>query len=125
MHTGISQGSPLLPILFLFYNANLVNAGNLLTLPGSETSIVNNVNILEYGKSTEKNCRMLQAIHERCLEWARRHGASCAPWKSILVCCTKARTKHISACPLILPTSTIYPSHSVCVLGVILNKKLS
>jgi hypothetical protein len=37
----------------------------------------------------------------------------------------KARTKHNSACPLILPTSTIHPSPHACVLGVILDKKLS
>jgi hypothetical protein len=43
----------------------------------------------------------------------------------ILVHFTKARIKHNSACPLTLPTSTIHPSPSVCVLGVILDKKLS
>ncbi len=38
---------------------------------------------------------------------------------------TKARTKHNHSCPLILPTSTIHPSPSARVLGVILDKKLS
>jgi hypothetical protein len=38
---------------------------------------------------------------------------------------TKARTKHNHSGPLILPTSTIYPSPSARVLGVILDKKLS
>jgi hypothetical protein len=68
---------------------------------------------------------MLQTVHERCLEWARRHGASFAPEKYILVHFTKARTKHNHSCPLILPTSTIHPSPSARVLGVILDKKLS
>jgi hypothetical protein len=78
-HTGIPQGSPLSPILFLFYNANLVKICITVTLLASETNFVDNVNALAFGKWTEENCRMLQTVHERCLEWARRHGASFAP----------------------------------------------
>jgi hypothetical protein len=125
MHTGTPQGSPLLPILFLFYNANLVEISNPPTLPASGTSFVDDVNALAFGKSTEENRRTLQTVYERCLEWARRHGASFAPEKYILVHFTKARTKHNHSCPLNLPTSTIHPSPSARVLGVILDKKLS
>jgi hypothetical protein len=124
-HTGIPQGSPLSPILFLFYNANLVEICNPPTLPASGTGFVYDRNTLAFGKSTEENCRTLQTVHERYLEWARRHGASFAPEKYVLVHFTKARTKHNHTCPLILPTSTIHPSPSARVLGVILDKKLS
>jgi hypothetical protein len=124
-HTGIPQVSPLLPILFFFYNANLVEICNPSTLPATGTSFVDNVNALAFGKSTEENCRMLQTVHERCLEWATRHGASFALEKYILVHFTKARTKHNHSCLLILPMSTINPSSSARVLGVILDKKLS
>jgi hypothetical protein len=122
--TGIPQGSPLSPIHFLFYNANLVEICNPPTLPASGTGFVDDVNALAFGRSTEENCRTLQTVHERCLEWARRHGASFAPEKYILVHLTKARTKHNHSCPLILPTSTIHPSPSARVLGIILDKKL-
>ncbi len=54
-HTGIPQGSPLSPILFLFYNANLVKICNPSTLPASETVFVDDVNALAFGKSTEEN----------------------------------------------------------------------
>jgi hypothetical protein len=67
----------------------------------------------------------MHAVHERILEWARRHGASFAPEKYILVHFTKARTKHNSACPLILPDYTINPSPHARSLGVILDKILS
>ncbi len=76
-----------------------------------------------FGKTTESNCRRLQSIHERCLEWARKHGASFAPEKYILVHFTKERIKHITACPLTLPSFTITPSPSAHVSGVILDKK--
>jgi hypothetical protein len=80
---------------------------------------------MAFGKLTEENCRILQTVHECCLEWARRHGTSFDPKKYIIVHFTKARTKHNHSCPLILPTSTIHPSPSARVLGVILDKKLS
>jgi hypothetical protein len=43
------------------------------------------VNALAFGRSTEENCRTLQTVDKKCLEWARRHGASFAPEKYILV----------------------------------------
>jgi hypothetical protein len=124
-HTGIPLGSPLSPIFFLFYNTNLVDICNPPTLPASGTGFVDDVNALAFGKSTEENCRTLQTVHERCLDWARKHGASIAPDKYILVHFTKAMTKHNTSCPLVLPASTLYPSSSSCMLGVILDKKLS
>jgi hypothetical protein len=48
-----------------------------------------------------------------------------APEKYILVHFTKARTKHNTACPLTLTSLTITPCSAACVLGVILDKKLS
>jgi hypothetical protein len=124
-HKGIPQGSQLSLILFLFYNANLVDAYNPPNLPSSEISFVDNVNALAFGKTIENNCRTLQSIHERCLKWARRHGALFGPEKYILVHFTKARTKHNTACPLTLPSFTITLCPSAHVLGVILDKKLS
>jgi hypothetical protein len=94
-------------------------------LPVFGTSIVDDVNDLSFGKLIEKNCRTLQTVHKRCLEWARRHGASFAPENFVLVHFTKARTKHYSACPRILPTSTILPSPHAHHLGTILDRRLS
>jgi hypothetical protein len=124
-HTGIPQGSPLLPILFLFYNSNHIDACNLPTSPSSMIAFVDDVNALAFGKTTADNCRTLQGLHERCLEWARSHGASFAPEKYILVHFTKARTKYNADCALTLPSLSIPPGPSACVLGVLLDKKLS
>jgi hypothetical protein len=122
--TGIPQGSLLSPIFFLFYNANLVNTCNIATAPVSSISFIDDVDALAFGKSTD-NCRMLQSLRGHCLEWARKHGASFVPEKYILVHFTKAHTKHDTACPLTLPSSTIIPSTSAHVLGIIPDKKFS
>jgi hypothetical protein len=68
---------------------------------------------------------MMQMVHESCLEWARKHVAPLVPEKYILVHFTKVRTKYNNDCLLVIHTSTIHPSPSACVLGVILDKKLS
>jgi hypothetical protein len=124
-HSGIPQGSPMSPILFLFYNANLVDICNPLTLPASGIGFLDDVNALALGKLAAENCRTLQTVHERCSDWAKKHGASFAPDKYILMHFTNARTKHNTSCLLVLPAYTLYPSPSARVLGFILNKKLS
>jgi hypothetical protein len=62
-HTGISQDLPPSLNLFLFCNANLVEACNPPSLLASGTGFVNDVNALAFGKSTEENCRTLQTVH--------------------------------------------------------------
>jgi hypothetical protein len=55
-HTGIPQGSPLLPILSIFNNANLINNCYSPFIPASWSSFVEDVNDLAYSESTEENC---------------------------------------------------------------------
>jgi hypothetical protein len=124
-HTGIPRGSPLSPHLFLFYKAIFVNTCNLHTLSCSGFSFLDDMNALACGKTTGDNCRILQSTHKHCLEWARKHGASFAPEKYILVHITKAMTKLNTACPLTLPSLSITPCPSAHILRVILNKILS
>jgi hypothetical protein len=122
---GTSHGSTLLYIPSNFHNADLVEICNPLTLLASGTCYVEDMNFLAFGKSTDVNFRSLQSIYKWRLDLAMRHGASFAPTKYNLVHFTKARTKHISTCPLVLLTSPLHPSHSARILGVILDKKLS
>ena len=79
--TGIPQGSPISPILFLFFNKDLVNFCARSTRKVSAIGFVDNINILVVSKDTESNCRTLEWVHHSCTTWAHRHGAAFAPHK--------------------------------------------
>jgi Reverse transcriptase (RNA-dependent DNA polymerase) len=71
----ISQGSPILPILYLFYNADLLKICTDIKLRTELTGFVDDVNILTYGDSMKRNCKALEQIHQKCTEWAKKHGS--------------------------------------------------
>jgi hypothetical protein len=76
---GIPQGSTLSPILFLFFTSTLLQQLNA----GATTAIglVDYTNILTFSRPTEANCRVLERANEKCMAWARTHGATFAPEK--------------------------------------------
>ena len=77
---SIPQGSPLSPILFLFYNAELLE---VCQEPGQVSNIgfVDDCNLLVWGPTTEGNCELLARVHQKAEEWAQRHGMVFAPEK--------------------------------------------
>jgi hypothetical protein len=65
---GVPQGSPLSPILFLFYNAALIEIGNQPQRSLLLIGFANDINLLIYGLSTQANCRKLERIHKDLLK---------------------------------------------------------
>jgi hypothetical protein len=59
-----TQGSPLSPILYLFYNADLVEQCNEQADTMS-TGYIDDVAILAWGKTTERTCQILSMILEK------------------------------------------------------------
>jgi hypothetical protein len=66
IHTGILQGSPLSPILYLFYNADLLEIGGEEDLT---TGYIDDISIMVSGKVGENNARLVE-IHKKAEEWA-------------------------------------------------------
>ena len=63
--TGIPQGSPLSPILFLFFVAGLIDAVHDPLLGVAATAFVDDVNILVVGASPSANVARLTRAHRR------------------------------------------------------------
>ena len=86
--TGIPQGSPISPILFLLFNAPLVRACTLQGLHYGESEAygwVDDVCILAISNSYEENVQLLEKALQRAASWASKHAAKFAPDKFELI----------------------------------------
>ncbi|QKX57721.1 uncharacterized protein TRUGW13939_04840 [Talaromyces rugulosus] len=121
IQTGIPQGSPLSPILYLFYNADLIDACK--TENTEAVGYIDDASILAVGPTAQHNCKTLKVIHRKAEKWALQHGSQFAPAKYELVHFSrdpKANTTH----SLRLPHATIKASPSCRYLGVQMDSRL-
>jgi hypothetical protein len=121
---GIPQGSPLSPILYLFYAAELLEVCNNTEERLSTCGFVDDTNMLAYSRTTEENCRILERAHTRCLDWAARYGASFAPEKYELIHLSRNPKRFNMQAQLQLGTVTKAPTPTIRVLGVWLDPRL-
>ena len=129
--TGIPQGSPLSPILWLIYGHELLRIGSSGVL---KTGYIDDTCLAAGGKSTEDTNRQLNEDHKQAIQWKKRHGAQFAPAKYHLIHLFRRRrhepTDAEALRPLVMDldngeTQTIIPESSVKYLGVHLDNKLS
>lgn len=80
---------PISLILFLFYNSELVDICSPQDIHVQGIGFVDDVNLVVWGVTTRGNYDNLERLHERCLEWAGRHGAKFALEKYELIHLTR------------------------------------
>ena len=93
LYNGFPQGSPLSPILFLFYNGPLLERLESTNLPISPLGVADDINLLAFGNTTASNCEALEQAHRICMQWAEKHGMKFALHKYTLTHFTKQRLK--------------------------------
>lgn len=114
---------PLSPILFLFYNALLLEALYLLDRRLSALGFADDISLLTYSESTVANCTTLESAHDRCLDWASTHGMRFAAQKYTLTHFTRRRNCNPKA-PIRIDNEELAPSPVVRILGLQLDTRL-
>ncbi|KAJ3552812.1 hypothetical protein NPX13_g11028 [Xylaria arbuscula] len=121
--TGIPQGSPLSPILYLFYNADLIDDCNKGDT--SATGYIDDAAILAVGDTTEETCNKLRGALQTAEQWAKTHASVFAPEKLQLTHFTRARKRIDIAQKLQTPWGEIAPKPTCKYLGVTMDTKLT
>jgi len=66
INADISQKFFISSILFLFFNASLIEKCKALKIKVEVPDFINDINILVYNKFIEEICRMLSKAHDAC-----------------------------------------------------------
>lgn len=124
-HAGIPQGSPLSPILYVFYNANLVQS-HINTREGSIGFIDDYNAWVTVSSATENTSKLQTQLLSRAEKWARESGAVFEADKTAFI----HFVRPLQPAPgpsnhLVFGGKTIAPKASVKFLGVTLDSGLS
>jgi len=118
---GLPQGSPLSPILFLFFNADLVQ--RQINSHGGAIAFVDDFTAWVTGPTAQSNREGIKAIINDALDWERRSGAIFEADKTAIIHFTRKPYKS-AAEPFTIKGRTILPKDYIKILGVLMDAKL-
>ena len=121
--SGLPQGSPLSPILFLFFNADLVQTP--INKTQRAIAFVDDYNAWVVGPSARANVERLQAkVIPHAEAWETSSGAEFAPEKTALIHFSRTRRRVEHAGPLLMRGVAVEASSHVKILGVLMDRQL-
>jgi hypothetical protein len=118
---GLPQGSPLSPILFLFFNADLVQ--RKLNRKGGSIAFVDDYTAWVTGSSAEANLEGIREIVDHALDWEKRSGAAFESEKTTLIHFTR-KPERSSTTPIMVKGQLVQPRESTKILGVLMDTEL-
>jgi hypothetical protein len=118
---GLPQGSPLSPILFLFFNADLVQ--HKLNANGGSIAFVDDYSAWVTGPSADANRDGIQAIIDRAMDWEKRSGATFEGEKTTIIHFTRQASRS-STSPFMIKEEVVTPKDTAKILGVVLDAGL-
>ncbi|KAI7698384.1 hypothetical protein KC353_g17003 [Hortaea werneckii] len=123
INTGIPQGSPLSPMLYIFYNAGLLETCEL-DEDTSATGYIDDAAILACGDTTSETCEKLKLALEKAQHWASTHASKFAPDKFQLTHFTRSRTRFDTEKDIETEWGNIVSNTTCKYLGVVMDQKL-
>jgi len=121
---GIPQGSPLSPLLYMYYNADLLDIPQAEKVKATALGFIDDIVYGVSGISDTGNARKLKRIFMHSDEWRDKHGAQFETSKYVLVHFTKNLNRETKVA-ITIDNMKIKPTNEAKYLGVIFDQKLN